>query len=299
MRTKLAMAFGLASVVILGGTRLSAAQSGSGAGGLVFQTETEPIYKLVAGPVAPAHIQRHGRTAVFEVQGDWAFAYLWDILAGDIDASVRLRSFFFTDSAELPLPDQVVSIGVDAGWTWRYTNGIGLRLRAAPGIYSDLEGVGMDVFYMPVSVVVGKAYEEVIFAFGGLELRPRFERVIMPILGMDWQLNETLKLRLGLPESRLTCQLLPVWSVYAAAQWQSLTFTIDDAGHWHREQMTIEDIRAYVGTKLAISDQLALTGDLGVVVDRHFEFDVSPDRKGRDLDVDGALFARFGLEGSF
>ena len=257
----------------------------------VFDAGAPPPYSVTVGQIPPSRFEGHGRSGVAEINGDWALPYFSDVWGGDVELGALLRSSFFMDAAGLDLPKQVAQLGVSGGWTWRYTNGTGLRVRLLPCICSDLEHPDTDIFYLPASCALAATLLPGLAGFGGIELRPGFERTIMPIVGLDWEITDYLRLKIGLPESRCTYQISRVWSTGLGLDWRSTTFTVADRT-WDR--MTLEDFRVSAGAKCAVADQLKLIGDVGRVLARNVE------RQGAaDVSIEDAWFARVGIEGSF
>jgi len=290
----------LAVGLLLAGFSVAQAQQSPSRAARVFDTSAEPAYNVSLGLLPNGKFTNDEHSSIVEINGDWAFAYFWDVLGGDIDLNARLRSFVFTDSAGLELPSQVAQAALNAGWTWRFEHDAGLQLRTLPGIYSDFERLNSRIFYMPVSLTAGKAFDPRMAGYLGLELRPGFDRLIMPIICLDAQIADPLRLKAGLPESRLTYQMNKDWSTHVGLNWDSLTFTVKDQGDWERDQMSMEDLRAYWGMKIGLSDQVRLVGDLGWVFGRTIRFDGGSNaNNGVDIDIDSGMFVRFGVEGSY
>lgn len=259
--------------------------------------DTPPVSVCQVGlRFAPeSRFEGYGQSAFLELEADWEFAYFKNVVLGDIDLNFKLRSILLLDSAELQLPDQVAKIALDAGWTWRKENGIALQLRTTPGIYSDLEEIDTDILFTPFSCSLIRAFNPKLSGIVGFELRPGFEREIMPVIGIEWEINDFLRLAAGLPESRFVCSITEDWSTHLGFNWQNTSFRLREKGDYDRDLITIEDFRAYWGLTHKISDQLMFTGELGYVFDRSVEFKDPAEGLASDVDIERAMFMRFAL----
>ena len=258
-----------------------------------------PVYEVGLGFVPESGFEGHGDSAAMELHADWAFAYFTDVALADLDLNLRFRSTVFLDSAGLELPDQVSQIALDSGWTWRYVGGWALQFHALPGMYSDLEEVSSDVFFMPVSLALVKAYNPYLSGIVGTQYRMGFEREFIPLIGLAWDISDAVRLDARLPESRLTWYGGRDWSTHLGFEWRNMTFSLREAGAIDRKKLTLEDYQGYWGLAYRLSDELQLTGEIGSVFGRGMEFDRQVEGWQRDVDIDPALFLRFMVVGPF
>jgi hypothetical protein len=205
----------------------------------------------------------------------------------------------FVDSADIQLPDQVARIAFDAGWTWRYINGNALQLRVAPGIYSDIEEISSDVFFAPVSVIYFKSFHADMGGLIGFEVRPRFERVFFPLVGLDWELNDSCRMSLRLPESRIVVHMNKLWSAHVGFEWSNMSYALREKGSYDREMFTYEDSRYTFGLTYKMSDSLQFTGVLGQSFGRSVEFEEPSDGMPGKIDIERGMYVRVGLGGPF
>jgi|GEM_PF-1087373 len=265
----------------------------------ILDAADKPAYDAKMGYILPADFGRHGSSGVMELQGDWEFAYFRDVLSADVDLNLLLRSYLFTSGTDLHLPNQVTALALDAGATWRFEDATGLQFRGKPGFYSDMGGLA-DGLNMPVSLAVVKAFNNELSGLAGLEWRPGFDRPIMPLLTMEMLIQDTVRLRLGVPENRITYYAAPDFAVYAGLDWENTTFALSDSVDGvDRKSLTLDDYRYYVGGSYQMPGQVRLIGELGQVYDRNVTIKYDGARKDDDVDADAALFVRFGLLGMF
>ena len=118
----------------------------------------------------------------------------------------------------------------------------------------------------------------------------------MPIVGLDWQINDDCRLNARLPHSSLIYKLDEFGSFYLGFKWQNMSYGLDPDGT--REQITINDFRFYGGASFQIADGLYAFVETGKVFNRAISFG---DTRGNtvDYDVENALTMRFGLHGPF
>ncbi|MFC1497857.1 DUF6268 family outer membrane beta-barrel protein [Verrucomicrobiota bacterium] len=257
----------------------------------ILDNQMEPVCRFNFDIIPSSRFEGAGKSTLFEMEADGEFAYLRDKLYGDIDLSLAFKSIIFVGSARLDLPDQVVKLALDAGWAGRFQDGLAVQVRAYPGIYSDLEGWGLNTIFMPFSCSAIKTFSRAVSCIIGAELRPDFERFFMPIVGMHWEISDLLRLEVGLPESRILCFPHPDWSTHLGFDWNNTSFRLDD----DRDMITVEDFKAYVGITRWISDQMHVTGEFGRVFWRSVEYD----NPSSDIEIDDQYFLRLGVGGPF
>jgi hypothetical protein len=241
----------------------------------------------------------YGSSTLLELEGRWEFAYLRDIARGDVDVDLRVLTTLFFGSAGLQLPDQLAKIAVDAGWTRRCENGFSFVVRAAPGIYSDIEKIALDVLFMPVSCTIIRAFSPELSGKAGLEIRPGFDRTIMPLVGIAWEAREDIRLEAQLPKSRLVYFMEKDLYAHAALEWRNTSYRLREKGSYDRDMMTIEDFRLSFGLTHRMSDELHITGEIGRCFDRRVEFKEPADSLDDDMGVRSTLLLSVTLGGQF
>ncbi len=265
----------------------------------ILDRSLQPVYEAGFEVVPNSRVGDGGRTAMVGFDGFWQFAYFQNVLQSDLDLNLDSELIFLTDSAGARLPGQVGAFVLDAGATWRLINGMSLEARVRPGFYTDLESLGSDAFRMPFSGVVRGPLNPHLAGMLGLEIRPSFERTVMPVIGLGWRIHPRLLLKAALPESRLTYYATHALTVYGGLDWSSTTYALSESGANGRNDLTIEDFRLYGGFGFALNGERHLGLELGEAFDRSFEFDRSRGGIDRDLSVDNAIYGRLVLRGPF
>jgi len=263
----------------------------------ILDDTSAPFYEIGVGYIPEARFEEYGDAGVLEFNADWEFAYFRDIAYGDVDLKFKFRSSLFLDSTQLQLPDQVAVIAVDAGWTGRRSDGMAFQVRAQPGVYSDVEDLDADTLYMPVSCALIRTFDPQLAGIVGLQLRIGFDREIMPIIGVDWEIADFLELEARLPESRLICAFNREWTSELGLGWQDTSFSLREKGSFDRQQISLADFRWYWGLTHRASDDLLLSFEVGSVFNRQVRFkrDAEGSDLPRDIDPSNAAYVKFAL----
>jgi len=265
----------------------------------ILDTMPEPVYRIGLGYVPESRFKGYGKTDFLEIDGDWAFAYYRDVFCGDIDLNLRFDAMVLFGSAGLQLPDQVGKIALDAGWTWRSREGTAAQIRLLPGLYSDLEEIDAEAFSLPFSLALIRAFNPCLSGIAGVEIRPDFDRIVMPLVGIEWEIWEAVRLEARLPESRLVYFVTQDWSTYLGFEWQSMSYALRKQGWYDRKLITFEDFRIWWGLAHFISDELQLIGEVGSTFERSVEFEGEILDLDNDVHISKATFVRFALSGPF
>ncbi len=265
----------------------------------ILDRSFDSSYELGLAFVPMSRLSGHGETRIAEFDGSCELGYFRDVLLGDIDVHLDLDGKLFFSSARINLPDQLVALAADSGWTWRYVNGSALQVRIAPGIYSDIEELSLDSFAMPVSAAGVMTFNPQISATVGAQLRLGFERIFMPIIGVVWGPADWLRVEATLPEAKAICHWNDVWSSYVGWAWESTTYTIRDKSNFDRRKMGMEAYRTTVGLSYALSDELRVMGEIGQLSGRTLEFNRRAPGMESEIDIRSATFVRVGIGGPF
>ena len=265
----------------------------------ILDGSSDSVYSLGLAFVPESRLSGHDEMRIAEFDGACELGYFRDVWLGDIDVSLDLDGKVFFSSGGIQLPDQLVVLAADVGWTWRYVNGSALQVRAAPGIYSDIEELSFRSFDMPLSAAGVMTFNPYISATVGLQLRPGFERIFMPIVGLVWGPADWLRVEATLPEAKAICHWNDVWSTYVGWAWESMTYTIREKGDFDRKKMTMENYRTTIGASYAVSDALRVIGEIGALSERTIEFERRAPGMENEIDVHSATFVRVGIGGPF
>lgn len=191
---------------------------------------------------------------------------LWkwrNILEGDLSIAFDPSLTILTDDGGYSvMPSALLTAPADLSWLWRFVNGWSLELGFAPGIYSDVEDFGTDMFSFPLRGCFYFAFNPELAVRFGLAVRPSWDQVVMPILGLGWQPAEDVILELGIPRSLLYWQTGDL-GVFGKVQWRNTTYNMSgDDGE--PDDFTIEDWLVGGGVSFDISQTVHVQIELGL-----------------------------------
>ena len=293
MRHRVLMASMLsATLALIGIPGAAPADSGSCQ---ILDKPLDHAYEVGCSFIPNSSFGGYGKSETLELDGDWPFGIIKDFGGGDIDFGLMIRDSFFLGSAGLGLPSQLGEVVLDSGFTLRGSNGTAVQLRLQPGLYTDFQNTRGDSFKIPVEPLLVHAFDPDFSGMLGLQVRPGFDRVLMPVVGVAWKINDDLRLDAGVPHSRFQWTIVPDIKTYVGFDWENTSYALA-ASDGHGDQVTLEDFRVYWGMQTVVSDTLQFSGEIGNVFKRSIEFDQFP--SGR-IDVGSSVYVRFAVGAPF
>ncbi len=264
----------------------------------ILDKEPRPLYTLAGAYIEESDIQGGSDTGLFEVDASWGCAYWNDTLGGDVDAHLNFRSTFFLQTASLDLPEHVSQVSLDLAWMRRMRNGWTLLIGLAPGLYSDLETLDSDAFFLPVRLAGVKTFSSELSGIAGFEYRSGFDRELFPILGLAWEPDPSFRVELGIPESVLLWRPDEIWNFYGKFTWRNVTYNLRDRENDARETLTLEDYRNTFGVQRVLDDRLAIFVESGKSYHRSLVFE-RRNASSVELEMSKSVFFRTGIAGYF
>ncbi|MGI6495705.1 MAG: hypothetical protein ACOX5G_06410 [Kiritimatiellia bacterium] len=257
----------------------------------------DPAYWLTLGYFSGGEIDvpHGGDVADIELDAFWDIAFFRDVLAGDIDFKLRMHNVFFTDDGDIDgMPDFLLGLALDAGWTWRFLDGGSLETRLRPGIYSSLDALGGGMFGCPIRLAYYRVLNaEAAFMVGG-EFRPGWDFLFMPYLGLAWQPVDLFRLEFAVPRTRA---YLYLWRLtfFGGFEWRNVSYAMK--GGNRPDQVTLDDILMSAGARVSLTDELCLGFEVGSSLSRSIDFEMSD--HDADFDIDPSTFVRIFVGGPF
>ncbi len=265
----------------------------------ILDVPSEPVYKVSCAVIPESSFDDYGDSASMEIEGLWKLPYLRDILWGDIDSRLVIDSVYFVKRTALDLPHQAMGIYLDSGWTVRMIDGTSWQARVRPGIFSDMTGIGSGDLFMPFSLAFIKSFNQDLSAMLGVEVRPGFERALMPQAGIEWEFGGSARLEAGVPESRLEYFLSSRWTTHLGLEWRNRSFRIHEDVSGDPDMLTLDDFAGWWGLTYRVSDEMHLFADYGWLFGRSVEFSGHETGAESDVDISSTAFARIALGGPF
>lgn len=190
---------------------------------------------------------------------------------GHFDIRAGFDFLTFTGDGGIALPDQVGVVNLDVAWIHRLEDGLGLKLIARPGYYSDFEDFSNESFFIPFGVLGIKNFSPELSGQLGLMIYPTFEHAVDPRVGFRWLVSDTVLLDLFYPESRLYYTIDRQWEVFVGLSnlvYPEYQLEENDP----RDRFMIDEKKIFVGAHMSMSDQVRMTFELGQVFDRELDF---------------------------
>ena len=272
----------------------------------ILDNHDNPLYEVGFGYASKADVGddgEYGETGLVKLYGLVDGGYYRDVLGGDIDLHLYGGAVVVSDRTLLRIPNQLVDINFDIGWTWRTLSATAIQAHFKPGIYSDFEEFSSSALFMPFSVAVVQSFSDDLSGIIGVEVRPRFDLVAMPIVGLVWQPSPDVRVEATLPVANISWEFEELWRAYCGFDWINKTYDIREKrglAEEDREQVTFEDFRLYAGVARELNDYMTVVGELGSLFNRsiYFKKDVDPD-VDQDVDMGNSVFLRLAIRGAF
>ncbi len=210
-----------------------------------------------------------------------------DVLAGDLFIDLNPSVSVLTDDAGLSfMPSVLIAIPFDFAWIWRYLNGWSFELGATPGLYADAKGLFQShSLGFPIRGCFYYSLASDTAVRAGVEIRPGWDLIAMPLVGIAWQPSDMFFAEVGLPRSLAEVQIGPV-GVYGKIAWNNMTYALDDHDD-NPEKFTLNGWQFGAGVSIAFTETIRLAFEAGFLVGRDITFTDSGDL---DLDVDSATY---------
>ncbi|HMP75886.1 MAG TPA: hypothetical protein PKE12_06285 [Kiritimatiellia bacterium] len=263
-----------------------------------------PFCQFLDGAEAPsweAHVSHttdarveapEGRDVAIWSVGGGGGLYYWRTGSGELDLTGAYDLRAFDGSGGIALPDYAAALRLNAAFVMRNWDGSALRITAMPGIYSDLEDISFEDLGLPVEVAGIQAFNPQVSGLIGVALYPGFIRAFDPRFGIRYAPDETLRVDLMYPESRVIFRPAAV-ELYAGLRHDAVNeFRLEEDDS--RRRMALRETRAFTGVAWLLNDVLRMSVELGYAFNREVDFDKNA--PGRDLEE--AWQVRLGIGGA-
>lgn len=219
-----------------------------------------------------------------------------DVLGGDVSLKLNPRFTIFTEDGQYKvLPALLLDVPLEFQWVWRFVNAWSFEFGAKPGIYSDFEAMGFDMFGLPLSACLYYAMIPELSFRAGVEARPGWDRIVMPLVGIAWEPNDIFRLEVGLPQTLIDIRLGRV-GLYGKAEWLNSTFNASGKDY-HPDEITIDFWRVGAGLSFHFTEEVSAAFELGSIVNRTIEAEGG---YGTDeLDLDNTFYFGFVIGSQF
>lgn len=257
--------------------------------------ETEQWYRfsLTGG----GDVKYTGKKLAFaDIDARFALGDFRNVCQGDILVDMAPSLRFLTQDAYIgPLPSTYITVPVDIAWIWRYLNGWSFELGFAPGIYTAGDAIlSGSTFGIPLRGCFYYSFNEEVAIRAGLEVRPGWDQVVMPLVGIAWAPTEMFRAEIGLPRTLVDMRFGRL-GIFGEVQWRNVTFGMDNNVDGQKvEDITFNDWLFGAGVAFDFTDTCRLSLEVGMLTGRDISFDV-----GDSIDVGNAPFVGFMLGSQF
>ena len=256
-----------------------------------------PLYRASLGLLPDSELDDQGDTSFLELDADRALGFL-KLDDSALDMRLRMHLAVVLDSTDAELPNQLLSLAADTGWTVRHPSGSALQFRAAPGFYTDLEGFESGAFNMPVSLALVHRVSPDLSGILGARMRPGFNTPILPLIGVTWTPADRVRVEAHLPRSRAAWYVNQKWSTAFGLAWRPRGYHLND-DNLGRDTVNVEDWRAMLEVTRHLHIDFSLTTRIGYAFHRRVVFDRGAGSIPEEIDLDGNWFVAVGCAGPF
>jgi hypothetical protein len=218
-----------------------------------------------------------------------------------IPVEFRSQNLALNQLNGIPIPDQIHTLYLGAGVGYRMNHEWQFATRIGPTLYK-VDDIGGNDIGISGSLTATWNYRPGLRLVFGLLVSPDSDINVLPVVGVDWAINDRYDLRLMLPKPRLTYKLDERWSLHLGADLTMATFrTSDDLGNTvHLTQYndalgTYRDIRIGGGIRYQFTSTIGLEVETGYSVYRQIEYT----RIDESLKFDPAPYFRLGVSARF
>lgn len=258
--------------------------------------ESEHWYRVDYVTDAEADEDGLHQISSLEVDLHFLLAEYRDVLGGDLSMKIDPSFTVFTEDGQYKiLPALLLDVPFDIQWVWRFVNAWSLEVGAAPGLYGDLEAMGFDMFGLPLRGCLYYALNPMLSFRAGVEARPGWDRVVMPLVGLAWEPNDIFRLELGVPQSVVDISLGRV-GLYGKAEWKNATYAMSGEDD-DPDDITMDYWRVGTGLSFHFTEDVSAAIELGLITGR--EFKANGGYGSDSLDLDDTFYFGFVVGSQF
>lgn len=248
-----------------------------------YDASTESDVWLHLTYLTPAKAPNGNEITMAEATARILLADVRDVLGGDFAVALKPKAIGFIDDADyITLPRVFAEVALDLQYVWRFINDFSLEVGIAPGFYGDAENFGADIFNYPFRGRLFYSATDTFAIHAGVEARPGWDRVIMPLAGLGWAPNGYWNFELGVPRSVAMLHLGP-FDLYATSFWENSTYAMKEKDG-KPDELTIDDWRLGGGLAINFSESCHIGAEAGYIFGREFKAEGSKGEGTIELD---------------
>ena len=197
-------------------------------------------------------------------------------------------------------PDQLYRLAIDLqlDHQFAFNENFGISLGITPGIWTDFAKTSGEDFRLPARVLGTYKVYEGLFIAAGVDYTDNFYRNILPAGGVIWIPNETFRVELVYPRSRVVYRQSSYLQIYGLFERGGDTYNVSTQFNNadYDEDLQYKDYRVMLGVQFDYFDRVGLFGEVGWAFDRLYRFSGTDPTTlpARTVGVDSALVLRVG-----
>jgi len=214
---------------------------------------------------------------------------------------LRSQNLYLGSVSGAPLPDDIHTLQFGTGLGYRPNNRWMFMVRVSTALYK-LSDIGSDDVGVSGGLTAMWNYSPSLRFMFGVMYSPDSDLKVLPMVGVDWAINEEFDLRLMLPKPRLIYKPNDHWRFHVGADLNMVTFrTSNSLGtsiglpQYNDALGTYRDIRIGVGGGYQLKRTLTLEADAGYSVSRQIDYTRIDER----VKFDPAPYVHINLRWSF
>lgn len=219
-----------------------------------------------------------------------------------IPLELKSQNLFLGSSVGVPIPGDIHTLQFGSGLSYRPNDRWTFMAVASPTLYK-FSDVGSNDVGVAGRLTAMWNYNPSLKLMFGVVYSPNSDiSNVLPIVGLDWAINDQFDLRLMFPKPRLIYTPNDHLSFNVGAELNTVTFrTSDSLGtsiglqQYNDAIGTYRDIRVGAGVGYRINNSLSVEADAGYSVNRQIDYTRIDER----VDFDPAPYAGFSLRMSF
>lgn len=201
-----------------------------------------------------------------------------------------------------PVPNTLNSFALTLGNNWKINDRWTLQGNVKPGIYSDLEDLGVGDINAPLSVRAIYAQSQSLQWVIGLSANWRGEIPIVGGIGARWAINDAWTLQAGLPETRLSYTFDDRWKAYVNSRLRGGSYRVGEnfgtrigRPELDDQDFSYREIRSGLGFEAGITKKVRAIVEGGWTWDRRIDYP----NTNLQLNGDGAAYFQLAIKASY
>jgi len=211
------------------------------------------------------------------------------------------QNIFLNSVSGVPVDDAIHTLSFNTGLGYRLNDDWMFMGTFNPTLYKFSDVGGNDIGFSGGVNALWKYSPSLKFMFG-IMVAPDSDIPVLPMVGVDWQIDKAWELRLMFPQPRLIYKADDHWNYYGGLNLVGATFRSSDTlgtsigrPEYNNALATYRDIRLGAGVDYNLSKSLKVEAEIGYSVSRQIDYT----KVDETVAFDPAPYVRLGVNFSF